>query len=82
MKPGCAVTGVGDENVVGVSGYTIVNGPGVWVRSDGNIEVSPDEEVTNRNDVGLAVLIAVFGSIADIGAGFAVLGEDNSIAAA
>lgn len=64
---------------LGVSGYVIENGPGVWVRCDGWTYSLPPKTllVSSRNDVRLANLEST-----DVERGLAVLGEAFSIATA
>jgi hypothetical protein len=76
---GCAVVGVESGNAeLGVSGYVIEKGPGVWVRCEGWTYVSFGEAifVSKRNEVGFFCCSKVEEG------GFAVLGEAFSIAAA
>lgn len=70
---GWAVAGVKDK--LGVSGYSMENGPGVWVRCDGWIYSSPEcMEVSSRNGVERV-------SLESLDEGFGVRGEEFSIAA-
>ncbi len=62
---------------LGVSGYVIEKGPGVWVRCEGwTCSLSPGKLlVSSRNDVRLVNLVSI-----DVERGLAVLGEAFSIA--
>lgn len=64
---------------LGVSGYVIEKGPGVWVRCEGwTYSLSPGKLlVSSRNDVRLVNLVSI-----DVERGLAVLGEAFSIATA
>ena len=81
LVSGCAVTGVRQLRLgyaeLGVSGYVIENGPGVWVRCDGWMYSSFRVKfvVSSRREVGLLDFIS-------LDSGLGVRGEAFSIAVA
>jgi hypothetical protein len=72
---------IAENAAVGVSGYVMLNGPGVWVCWDGKIGVLLGSAfVTSRRPDFRTLLAGLFESKA--GGGVATFGEHNSMAAA